>query len=471
MSLDAKVVSSDASFEPQSFYASAAQENEVINAINQLSWVIAAGVLGATPPTAAAVPAQVTQPAPAAEDDAMAAFRTEHPEKIYKSRNGQITGMGSPIITPQSVASMQGFTKTQNLDFLLTGMDVGDVDGDGQLDVVMADTRKVYAYHLINNRLSEFAVVELPASSKIHAVSLGDIDGNGRAEVYISGADDYKPYSWAYEWDSSRLGVVLENIPWYIRVLDIPGEGAVLAGQRGGQDSLLLAGIFRLMKSGTTVMPEARIAMPDYINLFDFALADVNGDGAHEIVAISKADRLYVVRPDGSVLWVSEEYYGGTSRYIGEDYDLVGRVGLDVDSTPTSEVIGREGSGKRMYISSRLIIMDVNGDGNDDVIVNKNLSVASRHIENYKRFKSSEIYALGWNGIALGEIWQTKKIDGYIPDFQFLPVPEQENRAKLFVGLVLSTGWSSSFMGGESTMLLYDVELAENKESGEQSKN
>jgi hypothetical protein len=305
----------------------------------------------------------------------------------------------------------------------------------------------------------------------IHAVSLGDIDGNGRAEVYISAADDYKPYSWAYEWDSSRLGVVLENIPWYIRVLDIPGEGAVLAGQRGGQDSLLLAGIFRLMKSGTTVMPEARIAMPDYINLFDFALADVNGDGAHEIVAISKADRLYVVKPDGSVLWVSEEYYGGTSRYIGEDYDLVGRVGLDVDSTPTSEVIGREGSGKRMYISSRLIIMDVNGDGNDDVIVNKNLSVASRHIENYKRFKSSEIYALGWNGIALGEIWQTKKIDGYIPDFQFLPVPEQENKAKLFVGLVLSTGWSSSFMGGESTMLLYDVELAENKESGEQSKN
>ena len=471
MSLDAKVVSSDASFEPQSFYASAEQENEVIGAINKLSWVIAAGVLGATPPTAAAVPAHVTQPAPAAEDDAMAAFRTKHPEKIYKTRNGQITGMASPIITPQSVASMQGFTKTQNLDFLLTGMDVGDVDGDGQLDVVMADTRKVYAYHLINNRLSEFAVVELPASSKIHAVSLGDIDGNGRAEVYISAADDYKPYSWAYEWDSSRLGVVLENIPWYIRVLDIPGEGAVLAGQRGGQDSLLLAGIFRLMKSGTTVMPEARIAMPDYINLFDFALADVNGDGAHEIVAISKADRLYVVKPDGSVLWVSEEYYGGTSRYIGEDYDLVGRVGLDVDSTPTSEVIGREGSGKRMYISSRLIIMDVNGDGNDDVIVNKNLSVASRHIENYKRFKSSEIYALGWNGIALGEIWQTKKIDGYIPDFQFLPVPEQENRAKLFVGLVLSTGWSSSFMGGESTMLLYDVELAENKESGEQSKN
>ncbi len=469
MSLDAKVLSSDESFEPLNFYASAAQENEVIGAINQLSWDIAATVLGATPPTASVAssgPSKATRQAPAAEDDPMAAFKTEHPEKIYKTQGGQFTGMGPAIITPQSVGAMQGFTKTQNLDFLLSGMDVGDVDGDGQLDVVMADTQKVYAFHLNNNRLSEFASVTLPTRSKIHAVSLGDIDGNGKAEIYISGADDYKPYSWAYEWNGSSLDIVLDDIPWYIRVIDIPGEGTVLAGQRGGQDSLLLAGIFRLMKSGTKVMAEQRIAMPDYVNLFEFALADVTGDGAHEIVAISRADRLYVVRPDGSVLWVSDEYYGGTSRYIGEDYDQVGRVGLDVDSSPSSEVIGKEGSGKRLYIPSRIIIMDVNGDGKDDVIVNKNLSTASRHVENYKRYKTGEIYAMTWNGIALSEIWQTKKIDGYIPDFQFLLLPGQENRAKLFVGLVLSSGWTSSFTGGESTILMYDVELAEKKESG-----
>ena len=245
----------------------------------------------------------------------------------------------------------------------------------------------------------------------------------------------------------------------------------MLVGQRGGQDSLLLAGIFKLMKSGTTVQPEERIVMPDYVNLFEFALADINGDGAQEIVAINSADRLYVIRPDGSVLWVSEDYYGGTSRYIGENYDQVGRVGLDINSTPSSDVIGREGSGKRIYIPSRIIIMDVNGDGKDDVIVNKNFSYASRHVENYKRFKTGEIYAMTWNGIALSDIWQTKKIDGYIPDFQFLPLADKENRAKLFVGLVLSTGWTSTFSEGESTILMYDVELAGEKESAKDAKN
>ena len=154
----------------------------------------------------------------------MAAFKTEHPDKAYKTQSpGQATGMGSPLIMPQAMAGMQGFIKTQNLDFFFTGMDVGDVDGDGQLDVVLADERKMSVYHLQNNRLMEFASVEMPARSKIHAVSLGDIDGNGRAEIYISAADDYNPHSWAYEWDGSRLNMVLDDIPWYIRVLDIPG--------------------------------------------------------------------------------------------------------------------------------------------------------------------------------------------------------------------------------------------------------
>jgi TolB-like protein len=470
MSLDAKIFAADETAAPLSFYVSAAEEKEVISAINQLSWDIAAKVLGVTSPAKAAQ-IKTAQPAPVSEDSTMAAFKTEHPDKVYKKQiPGQAAGM-APIIMTQSTAGTQGFTKTQNFDYFIEAMDIGDVDGDGKFDVVLADRRKVYTYNLMNNRLADIAVVEMPGRSKIHAVSVADLDNNGKAEIYISAADDYNPHSWAYEWNGSSMEMILNDIPWYIRVLDIPGEGPVLLGQRGGQSSLLLAGIFRLMKTDDTIQPEQRIVMPDYVNLFEFALADVNQDGAHEIIGINSADRLYVVKPNGSVLWVSDDYYGGTSRYIGENYDQVGRVGLDINSAHSSDAIGREDTGKRLYIPTRLIVMDVNGDGKDDIIVNKNLSLASRHVENYKRFTSSEIHAMSWNGIALGQIWQTKKIDGYIPDFQFLPLPGQQNRAKLFVSLVLSTGWTSSLTGGESTMLLYDVELAQEKKTETPAEN
>ena len=84
MSIDARVIASDESSEPLNFYASAPQENEVIGAINQLSWDIAAKVFGATPPAAAA-PTRAAQHAPAAEADPMAAFKTEHPDRAIRS--------------------------------------------------------------------------------------------------------------------------------------------------------------------------------------------------------------------------------------------------------------------------------------------------------------------------------------------------------------------------------------------------
>ena len=473
MSLDAKVFSRD-NVAPLTFYASAPQENEVIGAINLLSWDIAEKVFGASRP-AYTKPAMAAQPAPGPEDDA-AAFKTEHPDKVLMSqRSVSGTGGGSPLIMARTPAGTQGFTKTQDIDFALVSMDVGDVDGDGQFDVVMAGPSKVYVYHLQNNRLVEFGSVEMEARAKVHAVSLGDLDGNGRAEIYISAAGDFNPHSWAYEWNGSSLDMILDDLPWYIRTLNIPGEGNVLVGQRGGQTSLLSPGIFKLMKNGSKVMPEERIAMPDYINLFEFVLGDITGDGAREIIAVSRADRLYVVRPNGYVLWVSDDYYGGTSRYIGEDYDIVGgregRVGLDVNSTPSSEVIGMEGSGKRIFIPSRMIVMDVNNDGINDVVVNKNLSTAARHVEGYKRYKSGELHAMSWTGIGLGGIWQTRKIDGYIPDFQFLPLPGEKNRAKLFVGLVLSRGWTDALTKGESTILTYDIELAGENPVAEEVKN
>jgi TolB-like protein len=464
MSLDAKVFSQE-EVAPLSFYASATEEKEVIGAINQLSWDIAAKVFGAEPPVVAKQ-STTAQPAPAAEDDAMAAFKTEHPEKIIKKQTtGQATGMASPIIMAQPGGTMQGFAKTQNLQISLRGMDVGDVDGDGQLDVVLAGISNVYVYHLQNNRLVEFGSLEMPARSRVHSVNLADLDANGKAEIYISANDDYDPHSWAYEWDGSSLGLILENVPWYIRILDIPGQGQTLLGQRGGGDKLLWKGIFRLMRDGTGVIPQERLVLPNYINLFEFSLADVTGDGALEVVAISRADRLYVVRPDGSVLWISDDFYGGTSRYIGEDFDQVGRTGIDIDSTHSEDIIGKESTGRRIFIPSRIIVMDVNSDGEDDILVNKNFSAASRHVDGYRRFKTGELHAMSWNGIALGGIWQTKKIDGYIPDFQLIPLQDRDNTAKLFVGLVLSTGWTSSFTKGETTLLMYDVELPGEKEA------
>jgi hypothetical protein len=67
------------------------------------------------------------------------------------------------------------------------------------------------------------------------------------------------------------------------------------------------------------------------------------------------------------------------------------------------------------------------------------------------------------------QMWQTKKIDGYVPEFQML-LQEEKKTAKLYVGLVLAQGWTDAFSGGESTILSYDIDLSGKKEDSEEPK-
>ena len=106
---------------------------------------------------------------------------------------------------------------------------------------------------------------------------------------------------------------------------------------------------------------------------------------------------------------------------------------------------------------------DVNGDGQQDVIINKNLSTSSRLFENMKNYPSGEIHALSWNGIALSELWRTKKIDGYIVDYLLRPAADKKS-AELLVGLVLGSSSIDLFSDQTSTMLIYQLDFTKKQE-------
>ena len=96
------------------------------------------------------------------------------------------------------------------------------------------------------------------------------------------------------------------------------------------------------------------------------------------------------------------------------------------------------------------------------IIVNKHLSSASRVFKNLKSYPNGEIHGLAWNGIALAELWRTSKIDGYIADYQFRMIGD-EGKAILYVVVILSTGVSEIFSANESTVLMYPLDLSEEK--------
>ncbi|NTW89192.1 MAG: VCBS repeat-containing protein, partial [Desulfobulbaceae bacterium] len=375
-------------------------------------------------------------------------YATAHPERAFANRTGMQGG--SPFIYPKGITSE--FQKTQNMKLSLQFMEMVDLDGDGQDEVIFADIDSVQIFKRDNNRLSKVGQIPGKVGYRIHAITVADLNKNGKPEIYVSAADSKGPNSFAFEWlGADKANYLFQDAKWYIRAMPVPGEGMVLAGQRSDANKAVASGIYRLDQSNNALKAGSAMEIPASVNLFEFTIADLDNDGSREIVAIDQFDRLQVLRAGGTVLWKSDEFYGGTTRFIGGTGDFGAGKGS-----------AQEGA-TRIYIPSRIIVYDVNGDGQQDIIINKNLSTSSRLFENMKNYPSGEIHALSWNGIALSELWRTRKIDGYIVDYLLRPNADKKG-AELLVGLILGSGSIDLFSDQTSTMLIYQLDFTKKQE-------
>ena len=125
------------------------------------------------------------------------------------------------------------------------------------------------------------------------------------------------------------------------------------------------------------------------------------------------------------LLWRSDEVYGGSNSIFTPAFAAGTRSMAD---TPDS-----------IYMNPRILTYDLNKDGKKEVIVIKNISAMGRVLKNMPLFTSSEVYNLEWDGIGLAEVWRTKKISGYVADYQIRDI-DNDGQDEIVMALVLSVG-------------------------------
>lgn len=447
LSIDAKVVDIDNSEASQNFYATANNDNEVIPAIDKLAADISAKVFGRQTASQAAV----VQPAPQQNPLPAVQMQTAHPDRAFITPlPGAATATGpmaAKKAMPQSgqAASPFGFTKSQNFKMNLQAMDVGDVDGDGFDEIVLGNLKDVKVYKQMGERLQLFFRLPVVSRYKVHAVNLADLNNNGKAELYVSTIDVNEVRSFGGEWQGDKFDYFFKDVRWHVRPLNIPYKGMVLAGQRMSTDTPFMEGIFELEVTGSKVKQGKQLEIPEIINLYDFSYVDLDNDNSLEIVTINQEDRLRVYKPNGKRLWRSKDYFGGTTRYVGgKDKSAKTTSGLKTDE---------ENDEVRVYLPTRMIIADINGDGFNDVIVNKNPPESSRAFQNLKKYPSGKIEALTWNGLGLVPVWEGDTIEGTVGDYQVRSYRNGET--KLFVGVILNSDWLGRKSKAESTVVTY----------------
>lgn len=427
------------------FYATAAQVDAVIAEVDRLAAVIGEKVFGA--------PARTTQtgpsPAPAADP-----FRTEHPERALLSKSfGGAYSVSSLIEKPQGITNPGGFSKSRNFSLDLKALDIGDVDGDGVREIALADRHQVRVFHMVGTDFQEMGSVSFYSRYTTHWLSFADLNGDGKDELYISGGDNEKAYSLGVAWNGSSFERFFTSESWLVRALRMGGV-KVLAGQKIGLDTYLDYGIYELSIANGQVVQGGLLPLPDGLHLYSFVQADLDGDGLPETVAVDKNSLLTVYSSEQKFLWRSSTPYCGTSRVMGGPTDA---QAADSDTNAPAR--------KPIIIPTRLAVMDLNGDGRDEIIANQNLTTSSPLFPANKKFYSGAITGLGWNGITLEPLWQTREIDGYIIDYQVLR-GEKKNGASppaplaLYVGMRMQQG----FMGlgtPQSTVLLFRIDAVD----------
>ena len=198
----------------------------------------------------------------------------------------------------------------------------------------------------------------------------------------------------------------------------------------------------------------AKMKIPEGLSVYGLAFVTLNPGGPERIVSLGADDYLSIFEQTDKPLskitifggsdefiWKSEDVFGGTNTYIAPIRQ------------PNSSVQATEDLKQNTYINLRILTYDTNKDGKREIIIVKNASSTGRVFQNVKFFTSGEVYDLEWDSLGMVENWRTKKINGYVSDYQFKDI-DNDGENEIVLSLVISVGGT---LRGRSMIVAYEL--------------
>lgn len=375
---------------------------------------------------------------------------TAHPDRAIKSNKGFGLSISQEAFADHvtiEVGATERY-KSAVLPINSQGMTAGDIDGDSFDEILVSTHTKLYIYQLRDQRIQQLATIPLPGGLKVHALNVADLDNNGLMEIYLSSTRNKEPLSFILEWNpSTGVKWMYENVHWFLRPVNIPGEGLVLAGQQSGVTGMMIqSGIYRMTtEAGGKISGGDLLSLPESVNLFDFVFADLAGDNFPEVVTINKKEQLLVFNSDLQLLYTTPSGFGG--RELSEGF--------------TAPI--------------RLVVSDFNNDGNHDILVVDNELYSPKMLSNTRLYRNGQVRGLLWDGMGFVEMWHTNLFENGVIDFQFLTSAETgktggDVKGRLFIvepekGDLLET----FFLGaGGNRLSVYGMDFISKENSGKE---
>jgi TolB-like protein len=357
--------------------------------------------------------------APAAAESS----RRKHPESLWvKSDQQNIAGD----------ASGSGYWNSGRFKTTIVGISIGDVNGDGKNETVTIDARSLEVHRFMDGRLAKIKKIEQPVGNVLIAVDVADINGNGFAEIFVTSLNKAKAgmNSFVLEWNGETFVEIIRDQNWYYRVTRSANRGVMLLGQKRGTEGLFSGGVTELTWSGSNYTPSAKMDLPKGQRIFGFAFGDVMNNNQELIIHYTPSEYLRIEDSSrgGREIWTSGEKFGGSANFL----DNISRFDTGKDTFAKS----------RYFIPQRIFVVDIDKDGQYEVITPKNEETITRTLTKLRAFKSGNIQWLTWSGNGLFMKMKTQDAAGYISD---LAIGDFDNDGEDDLVYTIS---QKSFIGG-----------------------
>ena len=295
----------------------------------------------------------------------------------------------------------QGFKPTGKISIGMSVMafDMGNLDGRAGVELLVLGRKKLLIYERQGASFVLKDSLKPGFGEDFLKVSVGDINNNGKAEIYLVSRYSIRARSTVLQWDGK-----------FKRLYRRTGHMQAVKGPAGGKPLLLF------QDSTVNEFFSGRIYVMNYekeekftngeqlpklkgAQFYTLTSFDIDQEGNPEWLGLGEDSRLHVWDKDGDLLWSGDKRLGGTNNAIA--------LG---DAEPG-------GLPPRIAFNSRLLITDIDGDGEKEILAIKNIPLVE-HLLHFKVYNKSLLLVYRIEGSRLFPAWTTGDIDWCLTDMQ-----------------------------------------------------
>ena len=210
---------------------------------------------------------------------------------------------------------------TFELKEALLAVAAGDLDGDRRPEVVGMTASEVIVYRWQDRRMVPIARTGEGASFVRHLyLDVGDVNGSGQAQIVVTALSSVPEglklrnslRSFVLELRGDKLVRIADGLDYFLRVLTGPGiDTPMLIAQRMGEKAAFKGPIVRLTWSGERYVEDQPLALPGQVkSLYDFAPLEAAGNQVMEVAVITEQRRVRTYGRGGEPLWEGKDDLG-----------------------------------------------------------------------------------------------------------------------------------------------------------------